>query len=61
MKFLFLSFSLFLSGCFYGLDMSLEDRHNSWVEYRQKMIGKDIYTYQCQVGLDPVIQYHWYV
>lgn len=50
MKLLFLSFSLFLSGCFYGLDMSLEGRHNSWLEYRQKMIGKDIYTYQCQAA-----------
>lgn len=50
MKFSLLSFSLLLSGCFYGLDMSLEGRHNSWLEYRQKMIGKDIYTYQCKAA-----------
>ena len=50
MKYSFLSFSLLVSGCFYGLDMSLEGRHNSWLEYRQKMIGKDIYTNQCKVA-----------
>jgi hypothetical protein len=50
MKSMSLIFLLPLSGCFYGIDMSVEGRHNSWVEYRQGLIGKDIYTYQCKVA-----------